>query len=213
MRTRDTAYTQTAEFKSAIQRGMEGKKCGGDMYLRWLDKYGKQGADDRRDAYRLRRKGLNAGALNPMFGKPAPQGSGNGWSGWYQGFYFRSLRELSFITEIIEPQSLAWKTAESQSLTISYVDPMGRSRTYRADFVVGGNRLIECKPRKLWRTPSVLAKTKAAVAFCSTRGWIYRLVDPPLIPFEKLEGMHASGAVVFLAKYEEKFEQWKNLRP
>jgi hypothetical protein len=36
-----------------------------------------------------------------MYGKPSPQGSGNGWSGWYKGKYFRSIMELSFIVEYL----------------------------------------------------------------------------------------------------------------
>lgn len=27
-----------------------------------------------------------SGEGNPMFGKPSPEGSGNGWSGWYKNF-------------------------------------------------------------------------------------------------------------------------------
>ncbi|MBR4316812.1 MAG: hypothetical protein IKP65_07630 [Alphaproteobacteria bacterium] len=38
--------------------------------------------------YSEKSKGKN----NPMYGKPAPKGSGNGVSGWYKGWFFRSLR-------------------------------------------------------------------------------------------------------------------------
>ncbi len=37
------------------------------------------------------------GEGNNMYGRPSPQGSGNGWSGWYKERYFRSLRELMFL--------------------------------------------------------------------------------------------------------------------
>ena len=40
------------------------------------------------------------GKNNPMYGKPSPQGSGNGWSGWYKGIYFRSLLYSSFMSSI-----------------------------------------------------------------------------------------------------------------
>ena len=32
-----------------------------------------------------------------MYGRFSPRGSGNGWSGWYKEWYFRSLLELSYM--------------------------------------------------------------------------------------------------------------------
>ena len=31
----------------------------------------------------------SSGENNHMFGKPSPQGSGNGWSGWYKSWFFK----------------------------------------------------------------------------------------------------------------------------
>jgi len=49
-----------------------------------------------------------------MYGKPAPIGSGNGWSGWYKGWYFRSLLELSFMINVIERFKMSWQNAETK---------------------------------------------------------------------------------------------------
>jgi hypothetical protein len=53
-----------------------------------------------------------SGEKNFWFGKPSPVGSGNGWSGWYKGWYFRSLLELSFMIKVIERFKFSWKSAD-----------------------------------------------------------------------------------------------------
>ena len=42
-----------------------------------------------------------SGEQNPMFGKQTPTGAGNGWSGWYKDWYFRSLGELSYVVNVL----------------------------------------------------------------------------------------------------------------
>jgi hypothetical protein len=41
-----------------------------------------------------------------------------GWSGWYKGWYFRSLHELSYMINIIERFKFNWKSAERKELKI-----------------------------------------------------------------------------------------------
>lgn len=90
-----------------------------------------------------------------------------------------------------------------------YVDPLGKDRSYFADFLVEGSKLVECKPRRLWNTPSVLAKKKAAEDFCSQRGWTYHLVDPVLLPSDQLVTMYELGQIKFLDRYDQFFrEKW-----
>ena len=82
-----------------------------------------------------------------MYGKPAPIGSGNGWSGWYKGWYFRSLLELSFMINVIERFNMPWISAENQTYKISYVDTNLKQRNYYADFIIDNKYIVECKPK------------------------------------------------------------------
>jgi hypothetical protein len=65
--------------------------------------YGKEKANKMKNNLSI----LNSGSKNKMYGKPSPQGSGNGWSGWYKGWYFRSLIELSYMVNVIEKKWMA----------------------------------------------------------------------------------------------------------
>ena len=68
--------------------------------------FGKENAQIRRTQC------ASIGEKNAQYGKPAYGGSGNGWSGWYKEWYFRSIMELSFMINYIEKNNLKWKTAE-----------------------------------------------------------------------------------------------------
>lgn len=172
----------------------------------WLEKYGQEEADRLIMEFKRKQSELNKGSKNNMFGKPAPQGSGNGWSGWYKDWFFRSLRELSYMINVIEAQGLSWETPD-KSFKIPYQDYAGQTRTYFPDFIIGGNRLIEIKPIKLHHTPKVLAKKRAADKFCLSQNMTYELVDPPILGEEEIKQLYMSGQIKLLDKYDQKFRE------
>ena len=91
----DRQHWKTKEFRAKMSKITSGKNNG--MYGRndyevWIEKYGKDEADKRLDALKQKLSVAFSGVNNPMYGKPTPQGAGNGWSGWYNGWYFRSLK-------------------------------------------------------------------------------------------------------------------------
>ncbi len=130
-----------------------------------------------------------------MYGKPPPKGAGRGWGGWYKGWYFRSLKELSYMLYVIEPNGYAWENAEQKRLSIPYVDHLGQARTYRADFLLDNSILIEVKPKPLMETAINKLKKAAAEIFCSNNGYEYRMVDVKTIEYAELEPLCESGAV------------------
>lgn len=146
----------------------------------------------------------SSGSNNPMFGKPSPQGAGNGWKGWYKDHYFRSLREVMFMIKMDE-RGIEWKTGESKDYTIPYL-VNGKPRTYRPDFVVG-SVLYEIKPIRLHKAPSVIAKKEAAELFCLNKGFEYQLID---IKIEKgpIKAAYDKGDIRFDRDYEKRFLEY-----
>jgi len=142
----------------------------------WVEKYGKEEADKKWAAYLAIHSKNSSGENNPMYGKPSPNGSGNGWKGRYKGHYFRSLRELCFMIRM-DNEGKEWATGET--LSIGYqLD--GRERTYRPDFIVGTD-IYEIKPQRLInRSKEVAAKKTAAEKYCEENGLKYHLVDEPI---------------------------------
>lgn len=167
-----------------------GEEIGGKMYEEFLQR--------RRDS------GFARGKNNPMYGKPSPQGAGNGWKGWYRGHYFRSLREVMFMIDMDE-RGLEWKSAETKTYTIPY-EQDGVPRTYRPDFIVG-SELWELKPIRLHNSPNVTTKRIAAERFCSERGLTYRLEDVD-IEKEVIHEAWKAGLVRFDRDYEKRFLEY-----
>lgn len=181
-----------------IPRGTPG------IYAVWIRDHGQEEAD-RRMAVMAAKKSVKAsGKGNPMYGKPAPQRSGNGWKGWYRDWHFRSLREAMFMIEL-DRKGLAWKSAERKPYIIPY-EFMGKARTYRADFIVG-NELWELKPKCLHHSPSVVAKRLAAERFCAEHGLTYRLEDIEIRKDVIHEALRA-GLIRFDGDYERRFLEY-----
>ncbi len=166
----------------------------------WVTTMGKEAADKRYVEYcASHKRGAPRGEANNLFGKPSPQGAGNGWKGWYRGHYFRSLREACCMLSL-DQAGIEWQTGET--LSIPYVF-LGVQRTYRPDYVVG-TQLLEVKPAKLHGTPKVSAKRMGAEVYCTTKGLTYELVDVT-IDAEAVYEAWVTGLVRFDRDYESRF--------
>jgi hypothetical protein len=197
------------ETKRKISKSLRGSKnhrYGTTLYSIWLRKYGKDKADRLEIQWKRKMSKRSSGSNNPMYGKPSPKGSGNGWSGWYKGWYFRSLLELSYMINVIEKNGWDWETAESKKLTIPYLDYRGEKRTYRADFLVNKINLVEIKPKKLHASPSILTKAKAAILFCNKRGFRYVLTDVEKLTHQEIQELRNTKKIKFLVRYEKRFK-------
>lgn len=160
----------------------------------WTEKFGEAEANKRRAEYLLKKSKAAAGKNNPMYGKPSPKNSGNGWGGWYMGIYFRSLLELSTMC-MLDRFRFAWKIAESAEFMIQY-EMDGNTYNYFPDFFVNGFYLVECKPRRLWNSKQVMAKKTCAERWCAERGLKYKMMDVPKLDMSSLLRMIEHGAVV-----------------
>lgn len=210
---RDYSYTQTDEFR-AKQRianlGKNNSMYGKSIYDVWVEKYGKEEADKKQKELNKKRSKNAKGKNNPMYGKPTPQGSGNGWSGWYKGWYFRSLKELSYMIKVIEKNNYKWESAECDKLSIKYIDYDGSERTYRADFLVEDKILVEIKPKKLMETRINKLKKEAALEFCDNHGLEYSMVDVRTLSMEDITKLYQNKEIKFIKKYDMKMKELLN---
>lgn len=201
---------QTDEYRNLQSKLNSGKNnffYNKSLYEVFVEKYGKEIADskwnNRKEILSIKNEGKN----NPMYGKPSPHGSGNGWSGWYKGWFFRSLKELSYMINVIERFNLQWKSVEKREFAIPYTDWKGTSRNYFPDFLIESKYIVEIKPKKLWNTPTILAKKNAAKVWCEKKGYKYKIVEPKILTTSKILDLHRTGEIKFLEKYEIKFKE------
>lgn len=205
----------TDETKSKLRKnakmlfGKDNFMYGKSFYDVWVEKYGKEIADIKLDEFKIKQSKNSSGELNGMFGKPSPTGSGNGWSGWYKGWYFRSILELSYMVNVIERYNIEWKTGET--IHIDYVDESGTKRTYSPDFILNNKYLIECKPKSLINSKNVIIKTEAAKEYCIKNNLTFKIISPIKLNDDKLKNMFMNGEIVPIKRYEEKFKKYFNL--
>ncbi len=197
-------YTDKQKEQARIQLAKVANKK--PIYDIWLEKYGKEEAEKRLLSFKNKQSIANSGEKNSMYGKPSPQGSGNGWSGWYKNWYFRSLRELSYMINVIEKESLIWRCPD-KNFKIKYQDYKGTLRTYFPDFIINENKIVEIKPLKLHKTPKVMAKTLAAIEFCKNNNFIYEIIDVSILLKDKIKELYLNKEIKFLDRYDKKFRE------
>lgn len=202
-------HTEEAKEKFSNTSFKKGNQTGNliPIYDIWVKKYGLEEADRRKRNWKKKISLSTRGEKNPMYGKPPSQGSGNGWSGWYKDWFFRSLRELSYMIKVLEKEGLKWEMVENKNSAIPYINYDGVKRNYFADFLVENTRLIEVKPKRLHSSVSVLLKKNAAEKYCEEKGWTYELLEPEMLTEEELLILYKTGALKFLERYEEKFKE------
>jgi len=205
-------YKKTEEYQKSIRDKISGENNGrfgkGSLKDIWTNKYGIEEAEIRHKNWTDKLSVAFSGENNHMYGKPSPVGSGNGWSGWYNGWYFRSLRELSYMITEIEDKNLSWENGEQNKYKIPYIDWDGKERNYFPDFVVENKYMIECKPFNLQNSKSVLAKKEFATEFCSNNKLEYIIVEPEIISIEKIKKLYFAEKIKFTSKYESKFLEY-----
>ncbi len=195
----------TEEHKASISNGIKGENnpmYNKSFYDIWLDKYGKDIADLKLKEFKKKISTATSGQNNPMFGKPSPGGSGNGWQGWYKGWRFRSLLELSFIIKVAERFNFKWESAETQELKIQYLEN-GKARNYFADILLNNKWLIEIKPKSLSDTKICNLKKDAAIIFCNKRNMRYKIIDPPRLTDTEIKNMIETGIIMLDIRYSK----------
>lgn len=172
----------------------------------WIEKYGNEIAQQKENNRREKLRIKNSGELNPMYGKPSPSGSGNGWSGWFNNYYFRSLLELSYLKYLID-NNIKFETGEQKKYSISYLID-GIQHNYFCDYyLIDDDIFIEIKPKALLNTKinSIKfnnAKQKFEDRFVIlTEDNIIKLTDNEILD------MYNSQQLKWIDRYQKKFEE------
>jgi len=165
------------------------------------DNYGTEKANN------LKRKQSerNSGKNNPMHGKPSPCGSGNGWSGWFKGKFFRSLLELSFMIKF-ENEGIQYSTGEKIKYKIPYYDN-GKLRNYFPDFIFEDGRVIEIKPKALISSFLNSLKFAAARERFGEKFIVLTEENCVKIDITNLLLLIETETVILMDKYKEKLEK------
>lgn len=205
LRQKYYAKIKTQEYRKYLSVKMKNNPTmkGNSYYKIWVEKYGKNVADEMNKQCSLK-KSLK-GEKNYWFGKTPPFGSGNGWSGWYKDWYFRSLLELSYMVNVIEKYKICWKTAENKQYKITFTYN-NKIKNYFPDFILNDKYLIECKPRKLWNTEIVKEKKTAAEIFCKEHNLIYKLRDIKKLSYNEITQLYENGYLKWISRYQEKYD-------
>lgn len=206
VKDRDYTIYKTEEFRQKISELTKGKNnpmYGKSVYDVWVESYGKGIADEKMLEFKKKQSLNSSGEKNSMYGKPSPINSGNGICGWYKGWFFRSLLELSYMIYVIERFNLEWETGESEKYKISYTID-GKSKNYFPDFVINKKYIVECKPKKLTLTSINQTKFEFAKKYCDDNGFIFKIRDIPKIKKEQLIIMINNGLVVLTNKWKHK---------
>lgn len=200
--TREKISTNHADVS-----GKNNPMIGKSVYSCWIEKYGVDIANQKLLNLKEKRSVNSTGKNNNMYGKPAPIGAGNGWSGWYKGWYFRSLLELSYMIKVIERFNIPWVSAESKQYAIKYNDIKGNEKTYFPDFILADKYIIECKPKKLQNTETVKLKKDAAINICKNKKLIYKMRSVKVVTYQILKQLIDDGELRLIQKYQDKFNK------
>ncbi|GJQ43802.1 MAG: hypothetical protein JETCAE03_33000 [Ignavibacteriaceae bacterium] len=169
--------------------------------------FGKHHTTQTKQQISNNRKNKLTGSKNHMYGKPPPTGSGNGWSGWYKNWYFRSLLELSYMINVIERFNLKWESAEKRKYRINYVDYNGKNRTHFADFVLNNKYLVEIKPKNLFNTTNNTIIKEACINYCNQNNLIFKMIEPTKIKQEIVFNLYKNNEIKFIDRYVKKIEE------
>lgn len=198
-----TKLSEETKLKIRIASSGENNPMFGiSVYEKWVEKYGVEEADKRLAETKKKHSKNNTGEGNPMYGKPSPNGAGNGWKGWYKNFYFRSLRELCFLID--HPNAIS-----AEFVNIEYINYQGIKRTYRPDFILG-NKLIEIKPAKLINSPNNKLKFEAAKKYCEVNQLEFIVMDYD-IDIKAIRCNIDNGNIKFSHNYLERFNEYEKV--
>lgn len=147
------------------------------------------------------------GEKSNRFGKPAPKGSGNGWSGHYKDIYFRSLLELHYLIYLID-NNIKFESGEKRKHVITY-EMDGLKRNYFTDYyLIEEDKYIEIKPKNLINSYQNKLKFEAAKNKLGNKHIVLTEDEIVKTDTQALYDMYVNKEIIFDNRYVEKFENY-----
>lgn len=172
----------------------------------WVEKFGIEEANQKLAEKNRSLSIFTTGKNNGMYGRSPGVGSGNGWSGWYCGVYFRSILEMSYIHRMV-CEGVVFETAEKKKYAIQYIFD-GTQRNYFSDFYLPDRDLfVEVKPSKLLETHQNTAKFSAAKRLLGDRFRVVTENDFSCVVDNDILLLYNSGKIVWVDRFMEKFRE------
>lgn len=187
-----------SRFEGAIKWNMENLK--GKTFV---DSYGEEKANIIKKKISNKTKGKN----NPMYGKSSPKRSGNGWSGYYKGNYFRSILELHYLIYLID-SNIKFESGEKRKHVIKYT-MNNVERNYFPDFyLIKEDKYVEIKPQNLIYSYQNKLKFEAAKNKLGDKFSILTEKNIVKIDIQKLYNLYINLEIIFDEGYDKKFENY-----
>lgn len=172
----------------------------------WIKKYGIKIANQKELERRKKLSELSKGNKNKMFGKPSPIGSGNGWSGWFNNIYFRSLLELSYLKYLID-NNIKFESGELKKHKIEYITDDGIKNYFCDFYLIDSKSYIEIKPKKLLTSYKNKQKFEEATRKFGDKFKILTEDDIVKLKDEQIRYLYNTKELIWLLRYEEKFKE------
>lgn len=206
-KARMSAHVKTTAQIESAKRVFVQNKNSRHYYDTWVEKYGTEEAD-RRMAEVLHKASLRMqGEGNHMYGKPSPKGSGAGWQGYFNGHYFRSIYELSYL-KLLHDTETQFENAERKQHGIQYVTDAGVARNYFCDFYLPTTgEYIEIKPKELVHTMQNKVKFEAARQKHGEKFSVKTQDDFHLLTTDEIAALYKDGSIKWTAKYDQRFKE------
>lgn len=129
------------------------------------------------------------------------------FKGYYKGWFFRSLKELSFVL-LCEENGQKWQSAETEELSVTYTDVYGKKRKHFADLLVDKHIIVEIKPKAYQKSKTVKLKSQAMQQFCNKNGYHYMVVSPKIVPIAKLKELVDKNEILISEELQTKFSKY-----
>lgn len=131
----------------------------------------KHGSDKAATLYKEHKKRGRSGEQNAQYGKPSPKNSGNGISGYYKDYYFRSLSEY-FAIKHFENTNTNFvcndvAVSKNKNKVVIEYEYENKRKNYIPDFIIDNSIIIEIKNEYTKNTDVTKTKIRAAKEFIS----------------------------------------------
>lgn len=192
---------------SNASKGKNNPMANRSFYDVWLQKYGKEIADQKLKDFKSNCSKNTKGKNNPMYGKPSPKRSGNGYSGYYKGHYFRSILELSYLKYLLD-SNIKFESCENKKYRIEYqLD--NKQQTYFPDFcLLDTEEIIEIKPQNLLNNRINKIKFEAAKNKYGNKFKVLTENDFNKLEVQETYELYINKEIIFDKNYEQKFLEY-----